>query len=73
MKGCEEEPLRLGSQEVNRGVHPLVRSKLEETGWTHSNQDPGGLALDSRGSHAVDLSSLLLLRKTPTWGSISSV
>lgn len=57
MEGCEEEPLRLGSQEVNRGVHPLFGSKLEETGWTHSYQSPGGLALDSCGSHAVDLFS----------------
>lgn len=56
MEGCEEEPLRLGSQEVNRGVHTLFGSKLEETAWTHSYQSPGGLALDSCGSYAVDLS-----------------
>lgn len=67
MEGCEEAPLRLGSQEVNEGFYPLFVSELEETGWTHDYQNPRSLALDSCGSHALTPFSILLLRKTPNW------
>lgn len=63
-----EERLSEEGCEVDRGFHPLLRSELEETGWTHGYQSPRDLTLDSCRSHTLVPSAILLLRMTPTWG-----
>lgn len=72
LQGCEEEPIRLGSQEVNlQKLDSPFWSKLRVwIGWTQGYQSLGGRALDSHGSLTLDSSAVLLFRKTPP-GSLS--